>query len=97
MKTFKNIGLFEFATPEKRFRLASVNGLNGYKLKKVLLPFGQPEGSAGKQYPQAEIVQDKQSILQDEGIDLVIVSAPAKEDLPLVGEVLRAGKNVRIM
>ncbi|MDR3714315.1 MAG: Gfo/Idh/MocA family oxidoreductase [Puia sp.] len=97
MEAFKNIGLIEFGVPEKRFRLGSVSSLKGYKLRKVLLPEGHSAQSARSQYPQAEIVQDKREIIQDEDIDLVIVSAPSRTDLPLVGEVLRAGKNVRIV
>ncbi len=97
MEAFKNIGLIEFGVSEKRFRLGSLNSLKGYKLRKVLIPGGLSEGSARSRYPQAEIVQDKQQIIQDEDIDLVIVSAPAHTDLPLVGEFLRAGKNVRIV
>jgi predicted dehydrogenase len=97
METFKNIGLIEFGVPEKRFRLTSASSLRGYKLTKVLLPGGLSEGFARSQYPQAEIVQDSREIIQDKDIDLVIVSAPGQADLPLVGEVLRAGKNVRIV
>ena len=97
METFKNIGLIEFGVPEKRFRLSSASSLRGYKLSKVLFAGGLSEGFAHAQYPQAEIVQDKKEIIQDRDIDLVIVSGSGQADLPLVGEVLRAGKNVRIV
>lgn len=48
------------------------------------------------QYPQAEIVSDKQEIMADEDISLVFVSAQGTEQ-DLLGEVVRSGKHVRVI
>jgi predicted dehydrogenase len=37
------------------------------------------------------------SIVEDEGIDLIIISAPERHGLELAGAALQAGKHVRIM
>ena len=48
-------------------------------------------------YPNAEFVEKKEYILQDSSIDHVIIFEPASEDLPLIAEVLKSGKNVQIL
>lgn len=48
-------------------------------------------------YPLSEIVEDKQSIVEDNSIELVIVSQPLAKELDLVSEVLAAGKQVRVI
>jgi len=48
-------------------------------------------------YPQAEIVDQKEFILEDELIDHVIIFTPEVNDMPLIQAVLQSGKNVQIM
>ncbi|HJW18387.1 MAG TPA: Gfo/Idh/MocA family oxidoreductase [Flavisolibacter sp.] len=48
-------------------------------------------------YPQAEIVDQKEFILDDELIDHVIIYTPEVHDMPLIQAVLQSGKNVQIM
>jgi predicted dehydrogenase len=50
-----------------------------------------------QKYPAAEIVQHSQAIMQDDDIDLIIVSAREKNNLRLLGEILQTGKHVRII
>jgi hypothetical protein len=95
MDTFMNIGLIECGKASSR--LADSGSLDGYHLKKVLVKGNIPEGWAELQYPQAEIVADMRSIVEDEGIDLIIISAPERHGLELAGAALQAGKHVRIM
>ncbi|MFT3823019.1 MAG: Gfo/Idh/MocA family oxidoreductase [Chitinophagaceae bacterium] len=97
MKTFKNFGLVECGTQGQLFRLPDLSKQEGYQLKKILLKGDVSIDTAKLEYPQAEIVTDKQDILQDKSIELVIVSSPADADMSLVGEVLKAGKHVRIV
>ena len=48
-------------------------------------------------YPNAELVDKKEFILQDTSIDHVIIIDPASKDMDLVAEVLKAGKKVQIL
>jgi len=97
MDTLTNIALIECDSSKAPFTLDNTSLINGFHLKKVLAKRTITERMAKEQYPQSEIVQSKQAIINDKSIELVIVSSPAKEDLPLVGEVLESGKSVRIV
>jgi len=96
METFKNIGLIECGGKGKAFKLDSTSTGNGFQLRKVLVRNISAD-SARSQYPTAEIVEHEHSIIHDNAIDLVIVSAPENSDLGLVAEALEAGKQVRVV
>lgn len=49
-------------------------------------------------YPQAEIVENIDSIINDEAIELVIMPAqPGKVDPPFIKQIVQAGKHVRLI
>ena len=96
METVRNMGRIEESMKGKAFSLAGISRLEGYHLKKVYV--GDDSGSWVKQmFPDAEIVEDVQSIINDEKIDLVIMPNNQSEELKLVAEVLQTGKNIRIV
>jgi scyllo-inositol 2-dehydrogenase (NADP+) len=92
----KNVGLIEYKAPGKVFQMGEISGPEVYVLKKIFTA-GEPGHAIRSQYPDAEIVEDTQSIIKDNSIDLVIISSATGPDLSLAGEVLRSGKNLRIM
>ena len=96
MEKVINMGRIEESMKEKAFSLAGISRLEGYHLKKVFV--GDESDSWVKQmFPEAEIVNDVQSILNDEKIDLVIMPTKQSEELKLVAKVLQTGKNIRIV
>ncbi len=96
MEKAMNMGRIEESLTGKAFSLAGINRLEGYNLKKVYV--GDDSGSWVKQmFPEAEIVEDVQSIINDENIDLVIIPTKQIEELKLVAKVLQTGKNIRIV
>jgi hypothetical protein len=97
MNAFKNIGLVVCGNSERVFRLTPASRKTGYKLKKVLVGENVFENSVRANYPDAEIVRDKTSIIQDKTLDLVVFVSPIRKYLGLVGEVLRSGKPVRVV
>ena len=66
-------------------------------LKKIFAADIASAGIAKSQYPKAEIVDDVKSILEDSGIELVIVSANNAKDTEVMQHILQAGKKVRII
>ena len=91
-----NMGRIEESMKGKAFSLAGISGLEGHNLKKVYV--GDDSGSWVKQmFPGADIVEDIQSIINDEKIDLVIMPAKQSEELKLVAKILQTGKNIRIV
>jgi predicted dehydrogenase len=91
-----NMGRIEESMKGKAFSLAGISRLEGYNLKKVYV--GDDSRSWVKEmFPEAEIVEDVQSIINDEKIDLVIMPTKQNEELQLVAKVLETGKNIRIV
>ncbi|MEI6946402.1 hypothetical protein V9K67_04310 [Paraflavisolibacter sp. H34] len=99
MSAAKNIALVDCSVSKQDLQLNYLQRICGYNynLKKVLHTAQEPAGFLVAQYPEMEVVQDKAAIIDDQSIDLVIVSAPQKNDLQLVGALLRSGKQIRIL
>ena len=97
MKKVENIGMIEESVAGKPFRLAGISKNEGYDLKKIFVGENNSDSWVKQQFPRTEIVQDMQSIIDDAGIDLVIIPAHQKEELNIVAEILQTGKNIRIV
>jgi len=97
MNTIKYIGLIECGSLQKPLYISPASILQGYAVKKVLSPGGTSETNIKSRYPLAEVVASTRDILDDSSIDLVIVSDPSNEDMSMVGEALKAGKQIRII
>ena len=96
MEKVINMGRIEETMQGKLFTLAGISRLEGYNLKKVYV--GNNSDAWVKQlFPEAEIVNNIQSIIHDDNIDLVIMPSKQNEELKLVAEVLHTGKNIRIV
>lgn len=96
MDRLTNVGLIELSIPNSAFQVETLGHPNGFYLKKVMVKNASPE-IMRSHYPDAEIVQDKRSIMEDSSIDLIVISGAPKTDLDLVAEVLQTGKHVRIV
>ncbi len=94
MRTVKNVGLIQYSDLATPYTVDSNNESNNFHIKKVLI---KGRAAAAGYYPEAEVVQDVQSIIHDGSIDLVILLSPDDEGMNTVTEALNAGKNVRIL
>ena len=97
MNTYKNVGLIECKDHGPVTQMTESSRLNGYNIKKVYINNNISAQEVRSQYPEAEIVENTRAIIDDAFIDLVIVSSPADADMDIVGEVLEAGKYVRVI
>lgn len=97
MKTNKNIGLVECSSRRKISRITSHNNPDGFIVKKIMMANKVAEDSVLSQYPDALLVDDINSIINDSAIELILVSNPKQVDLNMIGEAMQAGKNVRII
>ena len=97
MNDLKNIGLIVCGNSDKVFTLAPASRRKGYYLKKVLVGENVHEDAVRVNYPEAEIVRDKSSLIEDTTLDLIIFSSPVKKYLNLLGDVLKSGKPVRLV
>lgn len=76
---------------------ASVSEGNRFHLRKIFVTDNLATGIVRSQYPEAEIVNDVKAIVNDTAIDLVLISAQRANDLPAMGNILQAGKHVRVI
>jgi scyllo-inositol 2-dehydrogenase (NADP+) len=97
MDTVKNVGLIECGALQKPLYISPVSLLQGYSVRKVLSREGTSEETIKARYPNAELVVNSRDILEDNSIELVIVSDPSEKDMEMVGEALQAGKQIRII
>ncbi|MEP7319927.1 MAG: Gfo/Idh/MocA family oxidoreductase [Panacibacter sp.] len=97
MNTYKNVGLIECSDQKPVLQMSENSRLNGYNIKKVYINNKLSATEIKSQYPQAEIVADTKSIINDALIDLVVVSSPADTDMDIISEVLEAGKYIRVI
>ncbi|HKH62815.1 MAG TPA: hypothetical protein VKA49_18360 [Flavitalea sp.] len=96
MQTKKYAGLIECGDSITASWNESPSLFDGFELKKIL--FRQNKGKHNQDYyPKAETVQDTYSILNDNSIELIILSAPGENDLNLVAQAIEAGKQVRVL
>jgi hypothetical protein len=93
----KNIGLINFGPVKTIFKISPVEKSEGYVLKKILLSGKSGGESYNNHYPEAEIVQDIHSITEDHSIDLIMLTGAVKSNVELYAQVLKAGKNLRIV
>ncbi len=94
MRTVKNVGLIQYADLATPYTVDSNNESNNFHIKKVLIKSRPADANF---YPEAEVVEDAQSIIGDGSIDLVVLLSPDEEGMNTVTEALHAGKNVRIL
>ena len=97
MDTNKNIGLIECNNKGELSDITSYNNPDGYIVKKIMTPNKASGAIALAEFPGAELVDSIDAIIHDSTIDLVLVSKPEQSDLNMVGEAVKAGKNVRII
>jgi predicted dehydrogenase len=74
--------IIRFSTPQA-VRVCAINKASGLQNATPL--------------PGVEFVEDKEAILSDDSIDLVVVCNPDQKDLPLIAECIRAQKKVQIL
>ena len=97
MKTKQNIGLIECGSALKPINISPAIGSHDSVIKKVLLTDSINETHIRLKYPSAEVVDNTNAIINDNSIELVIISNPSKEDMRMVGEFIHAGKYIRII
>jgi predicted dehydrogenase len=97
MNTNKNIGLIECNSKGEISAITSNNNPDGYIVKKIMAPNKVSGEIAISQFPEAQLVDDINCIIEDSSIDLILVSKPKQSDMTMVGEAVKAGKNVRII
>lgn len=97
METVNNIRWIEGSIAGKTFVLAGISKSEKYHLKKIYIGNNISRTWVKEHFPATEIVSEMSSIIDDSGIDLVIIPAQQKDELNLVAEILQTGKNIRIV
>lgn len=96
MKKNINVGLIGFGMAGRVFHAPFIANVPGLHLKKIRETKQDNIEIINTFYPDAEIVNDSQAILQDETIDFVVVGSPNATHFALAKEALQAGKHVLV-
>ena len=96
MEKVLNIGKIEDIVKSKAFSLAGISRVEGYQLTKIYVG-ANSDAWVKETFPGTEIVDDVHSIIHDDNIDLVIMPTGQSEQLQLVAQVLKTGKNLRMV
>ena len=96
MKTI-TVGVISCKGTDEVFFALGANKMEKFYLKKIFVRDNISEGAIRAKYPEAEIVNDVNNIMNDAAIELVIFSAPNVNNSRVVGDALQAGKHVRII
>ena len=97
MSNIKTAGVIECGIKGETYIKDRIGNTNNYFLKKILIKDKSNAAITQSQYPKAELVEDIEAIIQDDTIELVLVSAPAENDKDIIRQVLLTGKHVRII
>ena len=97
MSNVKSAGVIECGMKDETSIKDRIGNTNGLLLKKILLKNKASVAATQSYYPQAELVTDSASIIQDDTIELVLVADPQEKDKDLIRQVLQTGKHVRII
>lgn len=83
--------LVSFGISSKTFHAPFLNSLPGYDLVSVVERHG---ASAKNIYPSVEVVPSIEKLLQDDSIELVVITSPNETHFPYAKMVMEAGKHV---
>lgn len=88
------IGMAGFGKGGRIYNAPIIASLEEFEIKKILTSSKENIEAAGKDFHEAEVVDDFDLILQDPEIELVVITTPNHFHKEFAGKALRAGKNV---
>ncbi|MDT5157338.1 MAG: hypothetical protein QOH51_1695 [Acidobacteriota bacterium] len=86
-----NVGLIGYGSAAQVFHAPVIQSVPDFRLKKVV---GRRGDECRQRYPSVEVVRDVASLLQDEGVSLVVIATPNNSHFDLARQSLLAGKHV---
>ncbi|MEP7111580.1 MAG: Gfo/Idh/MocA family oxidoreductase [Ferruginibacter sp.] len=88
------VGLIGFGAGGQTFHAPILTSVEGLQLVKIRASRQEQVAVAASRYPMAEIVSTAGEIIEDERIDLVVITTPNDSHHSLALQALRAGKHV---
>lgn len=85
------VGLIGYGLAARAFHVPIIQSVPSLKLKKVVERHGE---ESRKRYPWVEVVRDASALLQDEKIDLVVITTPNSSHFDFARASLLANKHV---
>jgi scyllo-inositol 2-dehydrogenase (NADP+) len=85
------VGLIGYGMASRVFHAPVIQSVPQLRLKKVVERHGE---DSHERYPWVEVVRDAASLLQDEGINLVVIATPNSSHFDLARQSLLADKHV---
>lgn len=96
MKKIINAGIIGFGNSGQNFFAPFVAANPGFSLKKISISDAAKAAKAQAIYPETEIVGTADDIINDPGIELVLIGSPNTSHLGLAKQALLAGKHLLV-
>ncbi|MCM1989139.1 Gfo/Idh/MocA family oxidoreductase [Oceanirhabdus seepicola] len=90
------VGIIGFGMSGRVFHAPLLESMKEYEINKIYTKNPEAIKLAEKEYPNARVVQDKNEIIKDEEIELVILAVPNKVHFILAKDAMENGKHVVI-
>lgn len=90
------VGLIGYGMGGQLFHAPIISAVDGLILKKIRAVKPEQVNLAEKRYPGVQIVPDTEGILQDDEIDVVVITTPNAWHAQIAKKALEAGKHVVI-
>jgi scyllo-inositol 2-dehydrogenase (NADP+) len=94
MKKIINTGIIGFGNSGQTFLAPFIAANPGFSLKKISTSDPVKAAKAKTVYPDTEIVNDADAIINDDSIELLLIGSPNTSHLSLTKQALLAGKHV---
>ncbi|PKM94275.1 MAG: oxidoreductase [Firmicutes bacterium HGW-Firmicutes-1] len=89
-----NVGLLGFGISGRVFHAPIFTSVEGFHLSKIFTRSEQKKEQAGLLYPEADVVDNVESIIDDPNIDLIVIALPNTSHYEMAERSLIAGKHV---
>ncbi|MBN2260608.1 MAG: Gfo/Idh/MocA family oxidoreductase [Clostridiales bacterium] len=91
-----NFGLIGFGLSGEVFHLPVINAVDGLQVKSVFTRSLEKKEKINAKYPEIEVYDNVEDVLNDEVIDVIVISLPNKLHFEIGKKALNAGKHVII-
>lgn len=95
MKVYK-VGVIGYGLSAKIFHIPFITDAVQFKLYAIVQRTPKPEDDASKDHPDAKIYRSTSELLNDQDVDVVIVTTAPNSHFELASQAMKAGKHVLV-
>lgn len=91
-----NVGVVGYGLSAKIFHIPFINDAKAFKLYAIVQRSPKPEDNASKDWPEAKVYRSVDDLLQDEMVDVVVLTTTPATHFALASQAMKAKKHVLV-